>query len=492
MRCLPGGRPQHSVRAELELGVRNPLIDLVTVRGSVRMAARDVIPPGTFITYLDPQDAQELSVTQSSVLRVIGIPSATSPECFWESVSTSALTLRDRLGFARYVSCDTSDEDVNVSWVCESNVVIDVVDSHDRLSFSAPYWWLRAVKRISPGQFLTCSHFTIAQSATTTVQELPVATDSTPGSKRKRSPVQQSTPNQARGSQLVVLDDDHSDEGDASEIDDVKGDSRTKGSNRRNDCASARRWVELDKSVVWWRWPSFPLKTRHIMNRKGGISEPMQRSYALQFGSRFRLSPDTTADDLRNSIRSLNHPARHFHLNSATAGKLGLPVQNPQTGSAWRRAIVNSQRSTVLSEGICAEQLSRLLPDESTDWAQLFEENTVSFLSFKESCVSTHDRTSSRYIIVLLTGSAVAIWTTKRLYDVALKAKAYRYAKHRFCKQCFYLTNLFAGIRRCGHQSVSTNVSFCSSSGRCLGWCCTSERTRCLSSWSPQIPLFSC
>ena len=423
VRCH-GRRPQHSVRAELEMSVRKPVVHLVFMNGSVRLSAREAIPPGTYVSYLDPQDAREWGISPETVLRLLD-PSATEPECIWESVSTTELTLRDRLGLARYVSCDTTDAEVNVTWVCEPDIVLDVVDERNEVVFSAPYWWLRTVTRILPGQYIICSHGKFQNSDDLSPDSRQDAPSDHNSSKRKRlSPVHYQPQHDPEPEEGDIVDEN--------EAIHVTMDNRRKGTNlRRNDCAQKRKWVELDPNSDWWEWPSFPLNTKHIMNRQGGISEPMQRSYALQFGIRFSLAGIDNSTSPRSSgfvhkIRSCGAPAKHFYLSGSHVGKFHLPPQPSQTGSTWRRAKPNCSQVTVLTESLAAEQLLSLLPEHCTQWPQLLQENAVSLMTFTADSVSTHDRTANRYMIVLLSGSAVAVWTTKPLYDLTLKARAYK------------------------------------------------------------------
>jgi len=189
----------------------------------------------------------------------------------------------------------------------------------------------------------------------------------------------------------------------------------------RNVCATLKNFVTSVYSPVWYEWPTFPLQTRH-RGRLGNTSEPLARTYAVQFKvDSFMLQPSKaeSATSLDN-VRGLTAPAVHYV--HAADDNYCFPPRHYM--SSWNTASVPGAQGQIdmrLSLNIAPTQLQLLFPAQDTDWNSLLGSTYVDVISTKSKVVTTHTVAPFEYMVVVASGSVKAIWTTDKQYSKMTK-----------------------------------------------------------------------
>ena len=161
------------------------------------------------------------------------------------------------------------------------------------------------------------------------------------------------------------------------------------------------------------------------MCQGGAISQALKRTYALQFTlDRFRLLNPTTNPSATMSRIDAGPWTSRFSLR--TSAMIIFPPHLHM--ELWQKLQAADQSNTTLFPEITSNQLQDIFPAHDTNWEELIgANNIVNMVSFAGSAptLTSHEAAICEYIIVILSGSAVASWTTKELYQKLISEKAY-------------------------------------------------------------------
>jgi hypothetical protein len=81
----------------------------------------------------------------------------------------------------------------------------------------------------------------------------------------------------------------------------------------------------------------------------------------------------------------------------------------------------------VVSMELSSTQLQQVLPVTDTNWDVMISEHVINLVTFKGSlpAITSNEPATCEYVIVVVSGAAVACWTTDELYQKLLAEKAY-------------------------------------------------------------------
>jgi len=81
----------------------------------------------------------------------------------------------------------------------------------------------------------------------------------------------------------------------------------------------------------------------------------------------------------------------------------------------------------VVSMELSSTQLQQVLPVTDTNWDVMISEHVINLVTFKGflPVITSNEPATCEYVIVVVSGAAVACWTTDELYQKLLAEKAY-------------------------------------------------------------------
>ena len=410
--------------------------DAVVLRSRVKIAHDEIV------TFLDPRHAVRLGLTPSTAIR--HLPTPCDGTC---SLRDAAFRVSPSIcdyfhwGGAQFGTCDTSFNQTRVVQLrCLPGAVLSVHGFDGNVVAAGPLVLLWSTRDIPAGFNLVadcCEFVTEAASSAhvpaldMTNANLPEPTEevqapltTSPCSSHASSP----HPSPPSSPSTLPLHD-------APPSKKCKLDERGASTNTfakpapthplRNACASVRKWVLTPYSHVWYEWPQFPLATSHVC-QGGVISQALKRTYALQFTlDRFQLlHPTTTPSATRTRIEAAQWTCT---LRLRPSASIILPPQSHL--DHWLNIEDADLTGTVLFPDMTSSQLEDLFPAHDTNWEEVIgASHIISMLAAagSEPTLTSHEPAICEYMIVIVSGSAVASWTTNELYQKLLSERAYK------------------------------------------------------------------
>ena len=399
-------------------------VEAVKYGDAVVLRSRETIPKYQIVTFLDPRHATRIGLTPDTTVDYLANPC--NGTCALRNGSLRVnLTMCEYLqwGGGAFVTCDTIFNSVRIVEVrCVRGAVVEVLGFNDEVISVGPLIYLWSKRDIPAGfnlvadcfeyvngdQFSDCTEIGAEPEPIESTDHKPLPSPS-PYPSTPHHPTERLPPSKKR----KVCGDKSSFEPPILSV----------SHETRNACASVRKWVLTEYSQVWYEWPRFPLETTHVCQR-GVVSQALKRTYALQFSTdRFRsVNPITETAALIHRVRTL-HPSTR--LRSSPGHSLRWPPHLHLYQLQELNATGNCD--VIVSMDISSAQLQEVLPVQDTNWNAMIADNFINLVTFTGSLpvITSNEPATCEFIIVVVSGSAIACWTTNELYQKLLAEQAY-------------------------------------------------------------------